>query len=64
MSDTTLSSETSPERSPWAKIVVVVLGLCIAVSLMLLAFLTPSINSGAEDLPLGVSGPEQVTGQI
>lgn len=31
---------------------------------MLLCFLTPSLNSGAKDLPLAIAGPPQVTGQI
>ncbi|MDO5617993.1 ABC transporter permease [Kocuria sp.] len=50
-------TEDSPGRQ-WAKTAGVVAGLVIVVSLMLLAFLLPAINSGAKDLPLAVSGPD------
>jgi hypothetical protein len=53
--------QATRERSPWLKVLGVVVGLAIVVPLMLFAFLSPQISSGAEDLPLGVSGPSQVT---
>lgn len=46
------------------KLGLVALGLVAAVSLMLLAFVTPSIHSGAHDLPLAVSGPAQATDRL
>lgn len=52
------------ERPAWVKLVTVVLGLTAAVSLMVLAFLAPAINSGPKDLPVAISGPAQVTEQI
>ena len=61
------SSESSgplADKSPWLKIGIVVGGLAVAVSLMVLAFLAPSINSGADDLPVGISGPAQATAQL
>lgn len=61
MPDTPSPADTRPERSPWLKVLMVVVGLSLAVPLMLLAFATPMINSGPEDLPLGISGPEKVT---
>lgn len=41
-----------------------VIGLPFVVLLMLLAFLTPSIKFGAEDLPVAVSGPEQAVAAL
>lgn len=45
-----------------------VVGLAAVVAVMLLAFLTPAINSGASDLPLAVSAPppalEQISGAL
>lgn len=61
MPDAPVPVDTRPERSPWLKVLGVVIGLSLAVPLMLLAFVTPMINSGPDDLPLGISGPEQVT---
>lgn len=52
------------DKSFWLKIGIVVGGLAVAVSLMVLAFLAPSINSGADDLPVGISGPAQATAQL
>jgi hypothetical protein len=59
---TTSEHATEPVRhdSP-AKLAVIVLGLTAVISLMLLAFAAPSLNSGAHDLPLAVSGPAAAT---
>ena len=38
--------------------------LTAVVALMLLAFVVPAVHSGAEDLPLAVSGPEAAVGQV
>ncbi|MBT2265713.1 ABC transporter permease [Rhodococcus erythropolis] len=46
------------------KLVAVVLGLSAVVGLMLLAFVLPSINSGPNELKLGLAGPAQATTQI
>lgn len=55
-------------RSPWTTVLGVAVGLAVAVTLMLLAFLTPTLHSGAQDLPVAISGPapvlEQVSGQL
>lgn len=42
----------------------IVLGLATVIGLMVLAFATPTLNSGAEDLPLAVSGPEPAVAQF
>ena len=42
----------------------VVVGAPVVILLMLLAFLTPAINSGAEDLPLTVSAPPEQREQL
>jgi len=46
------------------KLVAVVLGLSAVIGLMLLAFVSPSINSGPHELKLGIAGPVQATTQI
>lgn len=43
---------------------VAVVGAPVVILLMLLAFLTPAINSGAEDLPLTVSAPPEQREQL
>ncbi|MBE6481141.1 MAG: ABC transporter permease [Actinomyces ruminicola] len=40
------------------------IGIPIVIILMLLAFLAPSINSGAKNLPLALSAPEAVQDQL
>lgn len=41
-----------------------ILGLSVVVGLMLLAFATPAVKSGAKDLPFAVSGPQQAVSQV
>ncbi|MFJ6686908.1 hypothetical protein [Streptomyces werraensis] len=43
------------------KLAIVVAGLAAVVVTMLCAFALPSINSGPNDLPVGVTGPQQST---
>jgi hypothetical protein len=64
---TTQSTEpetTDASATPWGKLIGIVLALSAVICLMLLAFLTPSYNSGAQDLPLAVAGPEAAVTQI
>ncbi|WP_417288826.1 hypothetical protein [Corynebacterium variabile] len=64
---TTQSTEpetTDAPATPWGKLIGIVLALSAVICLMLLAFLTPSYNSGAKDLPLAVAGPEAAVTQI
>lgn len=42
----------------------VIVGLAAAVALMLIAFATPAAKSGAHDLPIAVSGPEQAVDRL
>lgn len=42
----------------------VIVGLAAAVALMLIAFATPAAKSGAHDLPIAVSGPDQAVDQL
>ncbi|MFD4366891.1 ABC transporter permease [Rhodococcus sp. NPDC058521] len=46
------------------KLIAVVLGLTVVISLMLLAFVLPSINSGPHELKFGVAGPGPAVEQI
>ena len=41
-----------------------ILGLSVVVSLMLLAFATPAVKSGAKDMPIAVSGPQQAVSTV
>ncbi|MGO1419107.1 MAG: ABC transporter permease [Candidatus Corynebacterium faecigallinarum] len=60
------SDSASDKASPsiGGKLTAIVLGLTAAVTLMLFAFLTPQYNSGAENLPLSISGPDEAVSQI
>lgn len=42
----------------------IILGLTAAVTLMLLSFLAPQMNSGPDNIPVAVSAPEPVVGQL
>lgn len=57
-----LSSDSQP--SPGRAVIAAVVGVPVIVVLMLLAFLTPLINSGPSGLPLAVTGPEPVVAQV
>ena len=61
---TAVTPATAPTTDRPTKLVALVIGLTAVVSLMLLAFAAPSLNSGAHDLPLAVSGPSQATQSV
>ncbi|MFT4263800.1 MAG: hypothetical protein QM572_10505 [Nocardioides sp.] len=46
------------------KLATVVAGLATALTVMVLAFATPSVNSGAHDLPIGISGTDTTVAQV
>ncbi|MEI2774651.1 MAG: hypothetical protein V9G19_01510 [Tetrasphaera sp.] len=52
----------APDRP--AKLIALVAGLITIVCAMLFAFAAPSLNSGAHNLSLAVSGPSAATGQL
>ena len=64
---TTPTSATTTDRGV-RRLISLVVGITAVIALMLLAFAAPAINSGANDLPLAVSGPgpavTQVTGAL
>lgn len=64
--DDAAAGSASDKASPsiGGKLTAIVLGLTAAVTLMLFAFLTPQYNSGAENLPLSISGPDEAVSQI
>ncbi|MCE1177957.1 MAG: ABC transporter permease [Micrococcales bacterium] len=70
MSITPISSGSSTpaaaerKRPGWGTVAGLVLALTTVVTLMLLAFATPSLNSGAKDLPLAVSGPAPAVAKV
>ncbi|KQB84529.1 hypothetical protein [Corynebacterium oculi] len=60
------SPEPTEEKGnrPALKLLGILLGVPCVLIVMLLAFLVPSLNSGASDLPLGVSGPAPAVEQV
>lgn len=75
--DATSDTQAAPDPAPQAagaaekkkanlttRLITVLIGVPAVLIVMLLCFLTPSLNSGAKDLPLAVGGPAQVTEQI
>lgn len=58
------ASDQTPTPTSSEKVVGVVLGLAAIVTLMLLSFLGPVVNSGAKDLPLAVSGSDHAVSQL
>lgn len=58
------TSDQTPTPTSSGKVVGVVLGLAAIVTLMLLSFLGPAVNSGAKDLPLAVSGSDHAVSQL
>lgn len=61
-SDDTVQNQ-EPER-PGLRLLAVLAGVPAVLIIMLLCFLTPSLNSGAENLPLAIGGPPRATEQI
>ena len=61
MTTTPISTDHGRRRRQLAGIM---LGLSTVIALMVLAFATPALNSGAKDLPLAVSGPEAAVAQL
>lgn len=53
-----------PSADKPTKLIGIVLGLTAVICAMLFAFAAPSLNSGAHDLPLAVSGPQAATAQV
>lgn len=60
------SGEQVPVKKdrPGAKLVAILVGVPAVLIVMLMAFLLPTLHSGAEDLPLGVSGSSQAVDQV
>ncbi|WP_327659821.1 MULTISPECIES: hypothetical protein [unclassified Streptomyces] len=52
---------TAAPRGTARKLTVVVLGLAALVTVMLCAFALPNVNGAPHDVPVGVTGPAQVT---
>ncbi|WP_329557943.1 hypothetical protein OG711_38230 [Streptomyces uncialis] len=53
-----------PDHAPpgtGRKLTLVVLGLAAMITIMLCAFALPSIHSGPDRVPIGVTGPEEIT---
>lgn len=59
-----VATTTTPTPVALGRVAAVVVGLAVAVTLMVLAFATPAVNSGAHDLPLAVGGPEAAVGEV
>ena len=61
---TSVDVDDTPPEKKQPPLLVFVLALPVVLGLMLLAFAAPAVHSGAKDLPLAVSGPQQATSQI
>ncbi|YAL82436.1 ABC transporter permease [Dermacoccaceae bacterium W4C1] len=61
--DPSAGARTSHRRAG-AQLIAVVLGLCVVIALMLFAFATPAVNSGAHQLPIAASGPSAALDQL
>ncbi|WP_147681066.1 ABC transporter permease [Actinomyces ruminicola] len=61
---TSASTTASDPRRSTRGLLLATLGIPVVIILMLLAFLAPSINSGAQDLPLALSAPQAVQDQL
>ena len=63
--DVTQENRTEPgTERPVRRLLTVLVGVPALLIVMLLCFLTPSLNSGAKDLPLAIAGPPQATNRI
>ncbi|UJP40347.1 ABC transporter permease [Cellulomonas palmilytica] len=50
-------STTSSGRDEWRRTIAVALGACVAVCVVVLAFLWPTVTSTVQDIPVVVAGP-------
>lgn len=60
----TLSTRTHHEPPAALRATVIVVGLCVAIAIVALAFALPAAKSGPHDVPIGVAGPQAANGQI
>lgn len=56
--------DTAPAKRKQPPLAIFILGLPVVLCLMLLAFASPAIHSGAKDLPLALSGPTTAVNQV
>ncbi|WP_193044640.1 ABC transporter permease [Mycolicibacterium baixiangningiae] len=63
---TTSSPHTSTrhEPPPAIRAAGIVVGLCVVIAIVALAFALPAAKSGPHDVPIGVAGPQAANGQI
>ncbi|MGE2715476.1 ABC transporter permease [Mycolicibacterium litorale] len=64
---TTTSSphtHTHREPPPAARATGIVIGLCVVIAIVALAFALPAAKSGPHDVPIGVAGPQAANGQV
>ena len=51
-------------HTPWRRLLIAGVGLAAVVSIIVIAFLWPTITSSVKSLPIGVVGPSEVTSQL
>lgn len=64
---TTTSSPHTPthhEPPPAVRATGIVVGLCVVIAIVALAFALPAAKSGPHDVPIGVAGPQAANGQV
>lgn len=55
---------THHEPPPAVRATAVVVGLCLVIAIVALAFALPAAKSGPHDIPIGVAGPQAAEGRI
>ncbi|UJP10095.1 hypothetical protein L2X99_17370 [Microbacterium sp. KUDC0406] len=59
-----MSTASAPARTPWLRAIALGVGLSLIVGGILLAFAWPSLTASAEDLPVGIVGPDASVAQV
>ena len=62
MAETTVTSHEA--HTPWARLVIAGIGLAAVLSVIVLAFLWPTVTASVKDLPIGIVGEPALTAQL
>ncbi|BBY18076.1 ABC transporter permease [Mycolicibacterium litorale] len=55
---------THHEPPPAVRATGIVVGLCVVIAIVALAFALPAAKSGPHDVPIGIAGPQAANGQV
>ncbi|WP_454041888.1 ABC transporter permease [Cellulosimicrobium sp. Marseille-Q8652] len=59
-----MSTLTAPAATPWHRVLGIALALVTVVSVVVLAFLWPSVTADARDVPVAVAGPAEQVARV